>query len=147
MSASAERRLVLVTGAGASVHFGTDDRPLPLMSGWSDALVDALDAREQTLAGTIGLRRGLSGEEFEECLGAFLRWTQTLDATKRFKSVGRQDPDTPLTSEIPTWLARAERRTAVIIKAINASLWNEFGLARVDDLKAADTYKELFEAL
>lgn len=52
MSTSAERRLVLVTGAGASVQFGTEDRPLPLMNGWSDALVDALNDQESGRAST-----------------------------------------------------------------------------------------------
>lgn len=147
MSASAERRLLLVTGAGASVHFGTDDRPLPLMNGWSDALVDALNDREATLASTIKLQKGLSGEDFEEALGAFLRWTQTFDATQRFIHVGRQRADIGASGEVSTWLTIARQRSRTIVQAINSSLWDEFGLGRVDDTKATNTYRQLFEAL
>lgn len=146
MSTSVKRRLVLVTGAGASRHFGEGDRPLPLMADWSDALVTALNRSESDLADTIGLRSGLSGEEFEEALGAFLRWTQTFDATRRFLRVGRAAGG-GLDNEVPSWLIRARERSQIIIEAINSSLWSEFGLNRVDESKAVDTYGQLFKAL
>lgn len=146
MSESVERRLVLVTGAGASRQFGEGGRPLPLMADWSDALVTALDRSEPKLADTIGLRSGLRGEEFEEALGAFLRWTQTLDATERFLQVGRAEGG-GLENEVPSWLVRARQRSQVIIEAINSSLWSEFGLNRVDESKAVNTYGQLFKAL
>lgn len=147
MSTSVRHHLVLVTGAGASRHFGEGDRLLPLMADWSDALVSALNRSEPTLADTIGLRAGLSGEEFEETLGAFLRWTQTFDTIERFLRVGRVGPDTPISSEVHTWLAGAAKCSARIVRVINSSLWQEFGLNRVDDTKATDTYRQLFEAL
>ena len=146
MSTSVKRRLVLVTGAGASRHFGHGDRPLPLMADWSDALVKALNRSEPNLADTIGLRSGLSGEEFEEALGAFLRWTQTFDATQRFLQVGRAAGG-GLVNEVPSWLHRARERSRIIIEAINSSLWSEFGLDKVDESKAVDTYRRLFQAL
>jgi hypothetical protein len=144
---STEHRLVLITGAGASVHFGADGRTLPLMADWSDALVKALDSAERGLATTIDLRTGLTGEEFEEVLGAFLRWNQTFDATKRFIEVGRTSPDIPITSEILNWLSVARQRARTIVQAVNVSLWQEFGLKRVDTAKATSTYQGLLKAL
>jgi hypothetical protein len=144
---STEHRLVLVTGAGASVHFGADGRSLPLMADWSDALVTALDRAERGLAATMGLRAGLKGDEFEEVLGAFLRWIQTFDATERFMKVGRPGPDTPITSEIVRWLSLARDRTRTIVRAVNVSLWREFSLNRVDTATATNSYESLLKAL
>lgn len=147
MAESTQRRLILVTGAGASVHLGADGRSLPLMADWSDALVTALDRAERGLAATMGLRAGLKGDEFEEVLGAFLRWIQTFDATERFMKVGRPGPDTPITSEIVRWLSLARDRTRTIVRAVNVSLWREFSLNRVDTATATNSYESLLKAL
>lgn len=137
---------MLVTGAGASVRFGRDGRRVPLMGDWASILVDALDAVEEGLASTIGLRVGIGGEAFEERVGAFLRWTGTLDATERFLQVGRVSSH-GVASDVMTWMANARRRTATIIQAVNASLWREFGLTRMDPTEAARAYGALLESL
>lgn len=147
MTTSVKRRLVLITGAGASRHFGEGDRPLPLMADWCDALVTALNRSEPALADTIGLRLGLSGQEFEEALGAFLRWSQTFDTIERFVQVGRSRYDQPISSEVRAWLASAPKRSAMIVRVINSSLWSEFGLNRVDESKGVASYGQLFKAL
>jgi hypothetical protein len=147
MAASSEKRLVLITGAGASVNFGAAHTSLPLMAGWSDALVTALDEQEAGLAATIGLRPGLRGDEFEAVIGDFLRWTQTFDVTKRFLNVGRPGPQALLPPEIEKWLLYARERTTTIIQTINNSLWREFSLTRVDTTKATETYGKLLQAL
>jgi hypothetical protein len=147
MADSTQHQVVLITGAGASVHFGTDGRRLPLMADWSNELVKALNRAEPGLAGTLDLRTGLKGDEFEEVLGAFLRWTQTFDATERFMKVGRRGPDTPISSEIVAWLSLARERTKTIVRAVNESLWREFGLDRVDTAMATITYQGLLKAL
>jgi hypothetical protein len=117
------------------------------MADWSDELVKALNRAERGLAGTLDLRTGLKGDEFEEVLGAFLRWTQTFDATERFMKVGRPGPDTPITSEIVRWLSLARERTRTIVRAVNVSLWREFSLNRVDTATATNTYQSLLKAL
>jgi hypothetical protein len=147
MAESTKHRLVLITGAGASVHFGADGHRLPLMADWSDALVKALDRAERGLAATMDLRTGLTGEEFEEVLGEFLRWTQTFEATKRFIELGRTSPDIPITSEVLNWLSVARRRASTIVDTVNMSLWQEFGLNRVDTAAATSTYQSLLKAL
>jgi hypothetical protein len=147
MADSAQHRLALITGAGASVHFGADGRRLPLMADWSNELVEALNRAERGLAETLDLRTGLKGDQFEEVLGAFLRWTQTFDATERFMKVGRPGPDTPISSEIVRWLSLARERTSTIVRAVNVSLWREFSLNRVDTATATNTYQRLLKAL
>ncbi len=145
--AAPTNKLVLITGAGASTNFGANGRNLPLMAGWSDALVTAFDETEPDLATTLGLHPGLEGQAFEEVLGTFLRWTQTLEATKRFIQVGRPNERSPVPDEVATWLVRARQRITTIVQTINKSLWREFGLNRVDTFAAADTYLELLKAL
>ena len=89
---SGETHILIVTGAGASRRLSTG-KPLPLMSDWSDALVDALNEEEPTLAEQVmRLAKGLAGKDFEETLGAFLQWSQTLDETERFVQLGRVGP-------------------------------------------------------
>lgn len=147
MAGPTPHQLVLITGAGASLHFGADRRRLPLMADWSDALVKAFDRAEPGLAATMGLRTGLRGDEFEDVLGAFLRWTQTFDATERFMKVGRPGPESPISSEIVRWLSLARERTRSIVRVVNESLWREFSLNRVDTATATNTYQSLLKAL
>ncbi len=143
---SGEKRILIVTGAGASRRLGAGG-PMPLMSDWSDALVDAMNDEEPTLAeNVLRLSKGLAGDEFEETLGAFLRWSQTLDETERFVQLGRVDPS-GVSSDLMTWIAHARNRLPRMIKAINRSLWSEFGLNRVDIDIAANAYRELCRAL
>lgn len=143
---SGETRILIVTGAGASRRLGTGN-PLPLMSDWSDALVDALNEEEPTLAeSVVRLAKGLAAEAFEETLGAFLRWSQTLDEIERFVQLGRVGPS-GVSSDVITWIANARGRLPRIIRTINHSLWSEFGLKRVDIDTAANAYRELSRAL
>lgn len=141
--ASAKRRLVLITGAGASRNFGRgegrvivgrqDGPPLPLMADWSNRLVATLDAGEKGLALAIGLRPDMDGEEFEEALGQFLKWTQAPPSTGPFRQLDR-DRDSQL-------------RVKKIIRLVNQSLWREFGWSRINSGRASETYGKLLGAL
>lgn len=143
---SGETHILIVTGAGASRRLSTGN-PLPLMSDWSDALVDALNEEEPTLAEQVmRLAKGLAGEDFEETLGAFLQWSQTLDETERFVQLGRVGPS-GVSNDVITWITNARGRLPRIIRTINSSLWSEFGLKRVDIDTAANAYRELSSAL
>lgn len=143
MVASAKRRLVLITGAGASRNFGRgegriivgglDGPPLPLMADWSNRLVATLDSGEEGLASAIGLRRDMDGEEFEEALGQFLQWTQAFPSPGPFKQFDR-DPD-------------SQMRVKKVIRLVNQSLWREFGWPRINSGKASETYAKLLAAL
>ena len=81
------RRIVLVTGAGASHALGRDKKPLPLMPEWSRRLSAAMDAHETGLSNALGLKTD-SGPEFEQNLGAFLAWANDLPLVERFLPLG-----------------------------------------------------------
>jgi hypothetical protein len=116
------------------------------MSEWSDALVDHLDGIEAGLASTFGLAKGLRGDLFEECLGSFLAWTRSFDATDRFKQVGRLGP-AGIGSGVGEWLAAARNRTTKIMEGVTESMWKEFGADRIDLEAASAAYRGLIGAL
>jgi hypothetical protein len=92
-AATSERDIdvVLVTGAGASRTFGVNGVPMPLMGDWSDHLVGKLGPRMGYLDAT-GLRRGMSGEDFEARLGKFL---QDVQAFRRIGSLLKPSVQVP----------------------------------------------------
>lgn len=140
-----ERRLLLVTGAGASVELGRD-RPLPVMAGWADAISTALDAVEPGLADALHLGPGMSGEDFERTLGELFSAFRSVPLVKKYVYIGRVGPQ-GVESGIHQWIKYAERREPQVVEAINRSLWSEFGLARVDIDNAVATYTDLCGSL
>ncbi len=140
-----DRRLVLVTGAGASVALGKD-RELPLMTGWADAISTALDEVEPTLASALNLNPGMSSEDFERTLGELLSAFRAVSLIKRYIYIGRVGPQ-GVQSGIQEWIRYAENREPRVIEAINRSLWNEFGLERIDVPSAVTTYRNLCNGL
>lgn len=145
MIAGLDNRLVLITGAGASRRLG-QDRPMPLIADWCDSLVDALDKVEPGLSGVLLLEKGMSGEAFERALGEFLGWWREFHLTERFVQVGRIDSSGTF-SDVFRWIELAKQRVPRIVRAINESLWDEFGLHRVDVDAASNAYRELCRAL
>lgn len=140
-----KRRLVLITGAGASVELGSSGQ-LPLMGDWADAIIEALDDEEAGLALALHLELGMSGEDFERRLGELFAFFRSLPLVDKFLQAGRID-QTGVRSDVFDWLGRAQSREPRIIRAINASLWQEFGLPRIDTGKAVEAYRRLCEAL
>jgi hypothetical protein len=55
------RRIVVVTGAGASRNLGAKGE-LPLMADWAGILVEDVDKAEPGLASAIGLSSGLGAQ-------------------------------------------------------------------------------------
>jgi len=146
MSDHTENRIVLITGAGASINLGADGKRLPLMDGWSALLVERLDAAEPGLASTIELSSALTGEEFEERVGAFLAWQSGLDLMERFVQVGRQST-AGVSGDVHQWFSNARQQAESIMRVINESLWSEFGGNRIDANVAGASYRELLRAL
>ncbi len=119
---------------------------MPLMQDWAHSLVTTLDGLEPGLASTIGLHEGLDGQQFEEALGSFLRWVSTFNTTERFLHVGRIN-ETGYSTDVMTWLNNARQRSELIIRGVNTSLFDEFGLGRIDEPAAVTAYRNLFTAL
>lgn len=145
--------VVLVTGAGASRAFGVNGVPMPLMSDWADHLVGKLGMGPGYLEAT-GLRKKLSGEEFESRLGKFL---QDVDAFRRVgdllgPSVRFQDfgPGTQVmqgTGVMERWHQQALHHFGQITGVIRESLYELFADAAVDLDAAAKAYQGLFQSL
>lgn len=139
-------KLLLVTGAGASRELGQDDNPLPLMNDWSDALCGALDATERNLASACHLAPGMSGARFEEAIGLLLQWQEVRWLEERFQNLGGPRPTEPYPQQIEA-RANTDRRLEQVIEVIRRSLYDEFGLNRVDDGKARKAYGALLQRL
>jgi hypothetical protein len=138
-------RCVIVTGAGASRELGKA-QPLPLMGDWAGALRDELNGRVQGLADAIGLRDGMSGQDFERALGTVLRWNDLWPLNEQFRGLGA-DP----IGEIPRGVRTAHRlegeRLQEIMDGINESLFSMFSAAKIDEDLAIDAYGNLLEIL
>jgi hypothetical protein len=145
--------LVLVTGAGASTEFGVNGTKLPLMAEWSDSLVSKLAQRINYLD-TTGLRRGMSGEEFETRLGKFLRDIEAfgrigdlLEASARFQDLGPGGQALTAQGVLPRWHSVAVHHFDQIVGLIRESLYENFADASVDLGAAGQAYSGLFGSL
>jgi hypothetical protein len=145
--------VVLVTGAGASRAFGVNGEPMPLMGDWSDHLVRKLCQRIGYLEAT-GLRRSMSGEEFEARLGkfvqdveAFRRIGDLLDASVRFQDFGAGTQTMTAQGVMEQWHKQAIHHLGEITGLIHESLYELFADASVDLDAAAHAYQGLFHSL
>lgn len=144
--------VVLVTGAGASCPFGVNGKPLPLMGDWADHLVrklaERIGYREMT-----GLRRGMSGEEFESQLGRFLQDAQAFRRINPLLEPSLLLPnvvDNPQAMNAPAmsrWHQQASSHLDQINELLYESLYEMFADPSVDSGAAAKAYQELFGAL
>ena len=116
------------------------------MSTWCHIIIDRLEAMQGGLANAAGLRMGMDGEEFEEALGAFLRWQSSLPDTARFLAFGGSPPGS-LSGPVNEWMGQSSQRGESVIEAIHASLFEQFGASAVDATRAARAYETLFTTL
>jgi hypothetical protein len=145
--------VVLVTGAGASRAFGVNGVPMPLMSDWADHLVGKLGGRIGYLEAT-GLRKSMSGEEFESRLGKFLqdaeafsRIRDLLGPSVKFQDFGAGTQVMQGTGVMEQWHQRAVHHFDQITELIRESLYELFADAAVDLDAAAKAYQGLFQSL
>lgn len=157
-----EKRLVLVTGAGASRNLGKT--PIALMTDWAGRLARKLNKAETGLASRLGLDdSSISPEDFEEALGAFVQWANDgIDLAKRFSEVGRFQVTDPRKSQVSVerpsratnekrtidkWLTANADETRKAIDVMRTSMYEEFGQQKIDPKKSAAAYGRLFEQL
>ena len=139
--------LVLITGAGASRELGREGHALPLMSDWCNEIILRLEQIESGVALAAGLHGGMTGEDFEEALGAFLRWQSGLPDTARFLPFGGPSPGSHESEQILRWLERCTTRGTQVIEVIHASLFDQFGEPAIDRNRAARAYESLLSTL
>lgn len=140
-----ERRVVLITGAGASRRLGKDEE-MPLMIEWGASLEKALDAAENGLAQACGLTNPSETEAFERSLGDLLTWGRGIPLDERFLPLTGSRPGA-VVSQVQKGLENTKKRWPVIIETINRTLFDQFGLHRVDSDRARETYNCLMDAL
>lgn len=119
---------------------------MPLMGNWSDALIEALDRYETSLAGAVGLRPGMSGEEFEGALGLFLRWREARSLNEKFATFGGPQPNS-IDSYVQGHHARERQRTDAVIETLNETLYELFGRRALDETRVDSAYARLADAL
>jgi hypothetical protein len=144
---STNRKLLLVSGAGASTELASDsDRPLPLMVDWAERLRAKIGTG---LSAMTGLDTAQDGAAFEETLGALFRWLESLDATERFRLMVRpnEQVDDNSPNQLSHLLGTARAHGDRFLEMLHESLFEEFGPDRIDSNKAVTAYRGLFEAL
>jgi hypothetical protein len=142
--------LVLVSGAGASHEFGINGQKVPLMSAWSDSLVQKISSRSWAYLAATGLEKNLDGPTFEQRLGHFLRIATALEQIEQVlkPSLEFQAPPSGLTEDgLRTWRITTHHHVLEIAHLIRDSLYENFSPAQMDLDAAADAYRSLFEQL
>jgi hypothetical protein len=130
------RRLLVVTGAGASTALGIDDSRLPMMRDWAKVLHEHLEAKLHGLPEGIGLQLGMDAPDFEAALGDFLAFQNALPLFERFKGFGGPDPVSTY-SEVQRYLDESRSRAEVTTTTIAATMYHLFGSRSIDRKKAA----------
>jgi hypothetical protein len=138
-------RLVLVTGAGASRELGHAGQ-LPLMPDWAAELRRELNSRESGLADAIGLTAGMSGPDFEETLGALLRWRDLRALNERFRALGGPKAGQYFEQVVQAYDHEGQRLDSVLT-GINETLFRLFGAGRIDDDAAVSAYAKLLKVV
>ena len=139
------RRVVLVTGAGASTDLGKG-KPLPLMAKWANILLGDMQRAVPGMPAAFGFGPDMSGPEFEEILGAMLRWQGTFPLNRRFERVG--DPRFGgVPTQVSQWMSSAEEHGRVFEQTLFESLWREFSVDAISVEAARSTYATLLDAL
>jgi hypothetical protein len=116
------------------------------MPDWSDTLCEALDQQEPGLAQACQLTRGASGPLFEENLGLLLRWQQVRHLEERFAGLGGGQVGAAYNEQL-TARQNTGRRMGIVLETLNRTLYEQFGLSRVDDEKARNAYGMLIQEL
>lgn len=133
--------VTLVTGAGASHKLGTEAGLPPLMPGWAADLCGRLGEHAELL----GLTTEMSSEQFEERLGAFLRFTRSLPDVADYPGAGVADGGD--VEEFSRWFEQADETARAVMEAVFTSLHELFGRSRIDADAATTAYGELLARL
>ena len=149
--------LVLITGAGASTKFGVRHggpgrfTELPMMAEWSNKLVKKIDGGGPVDLNLIRLRQGLSGEEFEQTLGDFLRRVDAFREIEPLIGPSARLSDVPAAVRSEGTLAKWHSTTLTglteITKRIHESLFEEFAHEVTSPDAAAQAYGALLQNL
>jgi len=142
--------LVLVTGAGASREFGVNGTSIPLMSEWSDALVDKISGRSWSYLEATRLEKGLDGPTFERRLGQFLQLATALPQIEQVlkPSLEFQPPPNGVSEQaLRQWQRATLHHIEEIVHLVRESLYECFSPDHMDLDAAAQAYSTLLQQL
>jgi hypothetical protein len=116
------------------------------MSDWATHLANDLDAALPKASLQLGIRDAKSGPEFEQALGQFLQWQQSLPLTRQFLLFGGPEVGAA-NGEMQRWLKSSEERVEAVTEALRTSLYRNFGAARIDANKSRAAFGRLLKPL
>lgn len=144
------RRILIVTGAGASRKLGTRG-DIPLMVEWAAILRQACEAEEQGLAEALRLTTNITAEDFEQVVGELLGVKADIPLIKRYQGVGGRPMRPPqvraVGGETGVWIENLERRLEAFERVLRVTLYEQFGLPAIDNAKAKAVVRTLLVAL
>jgi len=120
------------------------------MGEWADLLVKSLMDTGIDFRVVTGLRPNMSGPEFEEALGRFLRNVEAFKQIKEFVPLTyrfTQRPARVSDAQMNDWYGNATAQLDGIIDAIRGSVVDNFNYSKVAAEAAADAYGKLIELL
>ena len=139
--------LLLVTGAGASRNLGVGNKQLPLMADWASTLCEALDGEELGLASACRLDPDFDGPLFEKAIGEVLEWERVRPFEERFESLALENFNGAPQGALRQARQRTGERLSHFRRALNRTLYSQFGQDVVDDARAELAYKNLLMQL
>jgi hypothetical protein len=140
--------LVLVTGAGASRQFGVNGAKLPLMGDWADFLAEQL-WRLPAADEITGLKKGMTGPQFEARLGQFLNEVEGFYQAEGLIRPSSKFPLNPpiIESQLLSWYQTAKSQFQQITATIHRSVYDQFNANKLNWMGAAKAYKELLDRM
>lgn len=145
--------LVLVTGAGASCDFGVNQTRLPLMADWSALILRKLGG-VPGFGEAVGLTDSMTGPQFEERLGEFLRSVTAFGGIKPLlgplgQMLHANAPSTHgnLNNTWEAWHSQAEHQISQILGKIYESLYENFSAPNIDAVQVRNAYANLLNQL
>lgn len=133
------RRVLVITGAGASRSLGRDSQVMPLMTDWANSLCTDLDQAEEGLADAIGLFPDLPGDKFEDFLGHFLALRAFSPQLKRLGRLGAEGLRAG-NDWMGAWHPNFTRRSAEAVEVIHRNLYENFGHRRLSEVACSAAY-------
>src|SRR4051812_16888696 len=100
-----------------------------MMAEWSEALIRSLGTRDSSYLSATGLTPGLSGPEFEERLGRFLRSVLAFSEIEPLlePSLLMQRHDRIFLEGLKQWHGATLHHLGEVTKVVHESLYENFG--------------------
>lgn len=137
---SAETRLLVITGAGASTLLGARGNQIALMREFCSSLVGELGG-DGGIATAFGLSSQMNGVDFERRLGQILRFRANVQMNKEFLQLGKTDSAQDSSPTIvKRWSDRAASHLSDFVHSLNKVLFAEFGPDAFDLAAVRTTY-------